>query len=1231
VAARPQYDTIGKYRVLTRLGRGGMGTVLKAHDPVLDRVVALKVISSEIEVTEELRARFFREAQAGARLSHPNIVTVYDLAEADGRLVIVMEFLDGEELRQVIAQRRPLELDEKLSIMIQVCDGLGHAHHHRIVHRDIKPGNIFVLHDGSVKLLDFGVARIVTEEAGLTRTGLIMGTLRYISPEQARGRTDHRSDIFSVGAVFYELIAYRAAFPGDDPMEILEALRSHDPPLLNEVDPSVPADLGRLIARAMHKDPEQRVQDLAEMRQELDVIRRRVLGTLEAARQRVRARVEEVRRLQAAVVERLGAGLDEETVPTPSAGGLATLAAMEQNAANRIVRLTQLLDMAAKLQPAFERGAGLLAGGSFEGAIAELEPIVRDLPEHERARAALTEARSRLEQERRLARERAATRAHQSRDAMVLERTSAREAEAALFAAEAWQAAQTRSASGEAALAEHDYALATELLDEASERYRAAGTQAREIRQQRARDDADAAGHDVMQAREIAHGCDAERHAPGAWLAAMTSESRGRDALARRDFASASASLNQARVEFQHAATLAREERTRLDRQAVERARTEAQRLQEVAAQADAAIHAPRTWAAADAGRVDAEALVDRGAHAEAAAGFASAASLYRSAAEEAGIAVRLLRQTAAEAAQARVDAGRRLAEEAGARHSAGTAWAAAESSVARGRAAADSGDFLGAAAAFERACQAFCEAETTAREIAARRAAADQEEVTRLAALPSTAVEGATGVVVSTEDAAPVSPVRETHPRPRRNASADTSVGRIAPARSHPFVATGVVVGLIALVAGTWWLHQQRSASHAPVVTRAPAPTPGPGRDSLLALQQRVADARRIAEGEAAARLAPTPYQSAVEAESHASAALAADELGPAEQQFTRALAAFTAAATAARQQRGAEIAELRTGMTAARQEAEQAGAGRGESALWKAAREREREAVAAFERGDLEAAALAFRDTENQYRRAAQATAKEAAAAREATAKEAAAKEAAAREAADTVARDREQRKRLDAVREAAGGARELATKSEAPAIARDAFESAARRWKQAETDASSGNMTAAIQSFTDAGRMYQEADRRARERQTLRRDAQASRERARSAGADFLAKDLYDAGSARLGEAERMVGSQDWNAAAPAYADAAKRYADAERRVRDINTVRVEAEKTKERREQARLAGAEGLAKSIFDAATARHVEADRLANSPDVTLAIPAYREAAERYAEAERRAREIGKN
>ena len=163
---------IGKYRILERIGRGGMGIIYKAHDPVLDRLVALKVISPEVEVTDELRTRFFREAQACAKLNHPNIVTVYDMGEHDGRLFIVMELLEGQELRRLVAPGAPLTLEDKLSVMVQACAGLHYAHQKGIVHRDIKPGNLFLLPNGQVKILDFGIAHMAATD-GLTRTGLI--------------------------------------------------------------------------------------------------------------------------------------------------------------------------------------------------------------------------------------------------------------------------------------------------------------------------------------------------------------------------------------------------------------------------------------------------------------------------------------------------------------------------------------------------------------------------------------------------------------------------------------------------------------------------------------------------------------------------------------------------------------------------------------------------------------------------------------------------------------------------------------------------------------------------------------------------------------------------------------------------------------------------------------------------------------------------------------------------
>src|SRR5262245_44287775 len=299
-------ERIGKYRILGQVGRGGMGTVYRAHDPILDRTVALKVISGEAGLTDELRARFFREAQACAKLSHQNIITVHDLGEEDGHLFIVMEYLEGEELKQLIGQRRPLPLPTKVDLMVQVCAGLDYAHQKGVIHRDIKPGNIFVLKSGAVKILDFGIARLVSANTGLTRTGLIMGTLRYMSPEQARGRVDQRSDVFSAGAVFYELLTGRVPFPGEDPMEILEQLRSAEPAPIAQLEPSVPPDLVAVVDQALRKDPEARFPSFEEMRTALEPIRQRLEEQLGVRRREVRERRKEVTRLWNALAAQTG-------------------------------------------------------------------------------------------------------------------------------------------------------------------------------------------------------------------------------------------------------------------------------------------------------------------------------------------------------------------------------------------------------------------------------------------------------------------------------------------------------------------------------------------------------------------------------------------------------------------------------------------------------------------------------------------------------------------------------------------------------------------------------------------------------------------------------------------------------------------------------------------------------------------------------------------------------------
>jgi len=211
---------IGKYEIVRPLGKGAMGQVYVAHDTILDRDVALKVMVANIADDPELKQRFAREARAVAKMTHPNVVTVFDLFDhTDGSPVIAMELLKGMDLQKAVRQHPPMAADRKVAVIVQVLAGLAHAHHAGIVHRDVKPANIFIQTDGSVKIMDFGVARLTT--ASMTGTGNIVGTADYMSPEQVKGiKVDGRSDVFSVGCMLYELVAGRRPFHSDNLMAI---------------------------------------------------------------------------------------------------------------------------------------------------------------------------------------------------------------------------------------------------------------------------------------------------------------------------------------------------------------------------------------------------------------------------------------------------------------------------------------------------------------------------------------------------------------------------------------------------------------------------------------------------------------------------------------------------------------------------------------------------------------------------------------------------------------------------------------------------------------------------------------------------------------------------------------------------------------------------------------------------------------------------------------------------
>ncbi len=385
---------IGKYDIRDPIGRGGMGVVFRAHDPVLDRPVALKVISDDVEVTDELRTRFFREAQACAKLSHPNIVTVYDMGEDAGRLYIAMELLDGEELRRVIAERRRMPLEDKLDLMIQVCDGLDYAHQKGVIHRDIKPGNIIVLRDGVAKIVDFGIAQMAGQ-SGVTRTGLVMGTLRYISPEQADGHADSRSDMFSVAAVFYELLAYRPALAGGrpDPAARAAARRGADapgrrwirrfPPTERHRGPRPAPRAGRAV-RESRSDaggaPRRPAPSLGGCGGGADPDRRAAAAGAHGSSRRSPPRWAGRRR------------------PSPSRRSTiapASTRCSRWTVASRRRPRTSSASCGARRgwRRRVERGQAHLAAGQLEEAIVDLEGVLAEMPEHERAAAALRDAR----------------------------------------------------------------------------------------------------------------------------------------------------------------------------------------------------------------------------------------------------------------------------------------------------------------------------------------------------------------------------------------------------------------------------------------------------------------------------------------------------------------------------------------------------------------------------------------------------------------------------------------------------------------------------------------------------------------------------------------------------------------------------------------------------------------------------------------------------------------------
>ncbi|HWX23409.1 MAG TPA: alpha/beta fold hydrolase [Vicinamibacteria bacterium] len=290
--------TISHYRVLSRLGSGGMGTIYLAEDTRLGRKVALKLLPEALAQSQEWVARLEQEARAVSSLSHPNILTVFEIEKADGLLFIVTEFVEGETLRARLIRGR-MATREVLDVAVQVAAALSAAHAARIVHRDVKPDNVMLRPDGYVKVLDFGLAKLVdsppatmdsdalTQVRVETEPGTVLGTVRYMSPEQARGQAvDARTDIFSLGVVLYEMVSGVSPFAGATNADVLASILKVDPEPLARVVPGTPSELERIVEKALRKDREQRYQTIQDMLVDLKILKQQL--DLEAGRERSR-------------------------------------------------------------------------------------------------------------------------------------------------------------------------------------------------------------------------------------------------------------------------------------------------------------------------------------------------------------------------------------------------------------------------------------------------------------------------------------------------------------------------------------------------------------------------------------------------------------------------------------------------------------------------------------------------------------------------------------------------------------------------------------------------------------------------------------------------------------------------------------------------------------------------------------------------------------------------------
>ena len=399
-------EKIGRYRVVGRLGKGAMGVVFSAYDDVMERSVAIKMMMADVQDDPETSARFFREAHAAGQLVHRNIITIFDLGDEDGRPYIVMELLEGLMLGDYLKRPEGVQLEDKISLMLQICDGLRLAHAKGIFHRDIKPGNLHVTPSGDLKILDFGIARLAT--SSMTMSGLIVGTPDYMSPEQACGReVDQRSDIFSAGAVFYLMVTGRKPFAAPDLPAVLMKVQNADPLPIRETE--APPALATAIMKAMAKDPAVRYQSIPELIADLNRVSRDL--ALETSRIGEQARIqfedaEKVAVERASLVNALGITIDvggTETAAEIARQSYPAVAAwldarqsdpLHRSTAQDVLRDVTtihqgLLDQSAGLRQAgsqLQRAAAAVTAGDWSRAVQYFDAVTAALPGCEYAR-----------------------------------------------------------------------------------------------------------------------------------------------------------------------------------------------------------------------------------------------------------------------------------------------------------------------------------------------------------------------------------------------------------------------------------------------------------------------------------------------------------------------------------------------------------------------------------------------------------------------------------------------------------------------------------------------------------------------------------------------------------------------------------------------------------------------------------------------------------------------------